>query len=138
MNKKLVQALTKVLAAEPITTGEQMVKALKDQISKDFPQFMQRVRFDASLSPSVNMHFADITEEQHKGSNVAFYNAPHGITVVIHGFGKDGAVKEKLEFAPQMAPRDPKLIKKTGTPEQVLKHFGNWLTKLKTKLADGQ
>ena len=122
-------------APTPPKDAPEFIEDLKALITKHLPKVWSSVVFSNKLGSTVDIRLSELTEEQIESSNVAWHNSKFGTIVLIYGFGKDGKPEPtkngRFEFEPtSMRPREPKIIKKTGTQEQILKHFENWLEKL--------
>ena len=117
------------------------IKSVENVIKKYFPKSFISVSFSTNIVPSILVRFA-IGKDKSEWSNGIWQNDPmwHTIHIGMGQIKKDGEIPEKLTaespVAGNIMTKDFKRIKvgfrkKTGTPDQVLKHLDAFYKKAK-------
>jgi hypothetical protein len=119
------------IAIEANKSAQEFSQEIEKLIEKHLPGVFHGAHFQYNIFPAVYVQFSELTPEEAESSSVALLNSKFLTKVLIYGWTKEGVQEEdKIEFNVAQGPRQPKLIKKTGTQAQVLKHLENYLQKV--------
>lgn len=144
-----VESLLKLLEDVSGSDGEKLASEIKQGITKIFPDSYVNVGFSANISPCVKIQFA-LGKDKSEWANGIFQNDPAKSAIFIHGFNRDGSVKnlnmdgsyagsfhvksKNPHYAFDVVKVPCRFPKSTVTPEQALKLTVGWFEKLKKSL----
>jgi hypothetical protein len=150
-HEDLAEELVQVCTAANIMNADEFIAAVSAAFKKHLPHGQIKGWFSDRLLPAVTFHFLLQGDKSKYVMNIA-RNDPAYHIAQVYGFDKEGNIKGKLEAdvltggslhvkpAPDsyMAFDSVKIgwRKKTGTPEQVVKHFDNYFGKMKKVAKD--
>lgn len=138
-----------VVEAAPV---DSFIKKIKSTISKQFPKSALNVVFSTNIKPGIHISFA-VGKKGQWVNNIS-HNDISLTKAFIYGMDKEGALPDRMEFSPAMGgsimikPAEGSfyafdtikvgLRKKTGTPDQIIKHLDTYFKKLKKTLVDNR
>lgn len=134
--------ISAALRRASITNGQQLAQALEQAIRKYFPRSALDLRveqnnFDPRRSSDVWLTFA-VAGSKAEAPGGYYENDLSYTKAVIHGLDADGNIAGPLSFEPRQGgsiATTPAWIKvglkkKTGTPEQIVRHVEQYFAKL--------
>ena len=126
-------------------TADNLVDTIKATITGLFPESFVRVRFSTSISPVIHIVFAARADGWPNGI-VENDRAFHRIFVGNGEIGRDGTLPQRVKASLLVGgtvygPNATNGVKvgwrnRTGTPEQIVKHFATYFAKLKTAVRE--
>jgi len=133
------QTARRIIANVAITTADDLVMAIRDTITRIFPESYVRVKFSTNISPTIHIVFA-FERDGWPGGIIENDRAFHRIFVGNGEIGRDGTLPPKLkaELLVGGAVYGPNVTNKvrvgwrnrTGTPEQIVKHLTAYFDRL--------
>jgi hypothetical protein len=128
------------IAKGSIGTSKEFAAQVEATLRSLFPRGHVSSRYSGlGGQESVSVWFA--AEPKAEWSNGIFHNSETYHIFSVHGFDKDGKAGDKLTVEPLSTgvPREErktlKLVKKTGSADQILAHLTNYFTKFRDKIA---
>ena len=152
---ELLDDLEDVPVLEGVTNAKELAEEFKKVMMKHMPASYGEAVFSTNLSPSVGVSFRWMKDKSKLSSGIA-ENDPAGHSWIVFGFDREGNFPEGKKLSMEIGRGGSLSVKppegshlaqgrvkvgwrnKKGSPEQLVKHFDNYMKKLKKAIEDNK